>query len=218
MEVPRPFFTRRWVQLVLVFLLGLGVFWTGVWATNGLRDERDRQGQQEQAQERRQALQSWKAQVDSSLGAVAQPRDPLPPAIGDGIRKVAKSIEAGKELPEGTADQLVALADMLGKGADALEAYKLSDSIRDRGFGVDRVNTITVSRTEMVQALRLYATAASLASDATQAEPAASKAMGTRGLQILDAADAIFADAWRGYQLVLGDAGLLTPGVSSQAP
>ena len=213
-EVPKPFFTRRWVQLVLVFILGLGVFGTGVWVKAGLQDERDRRQQDAQ----RQALQLWKTQVESAFGPLGRMQDPLPPAVGESIRGVVKSISAGKAQPEGMAEQLGTAAEMLTTAADALDAYELSESIRDLGFDAGGANTITVSRTEMVQALHLYAVAASLGADATTAEPEASKAMGARALQIVDAADSILEDAWRGYRLALGPLGLLADLAPAQAP
>jgi hypothetical protein len=205
--VPKPFFARRWVQLCVTFLVGLGIFWLGIWVTNGLRADREAKDRDAQTLQQRQALQTWKAEVEAQIGPVAPIQDPIPPAIGADIKTAATAITKGGT-PTATKASLAAEAGAITKTADALEAYALADTIRDRGFGVDRVNTITVSRTQIVQALRLYATSASLTAESLGADPAVAKPLARRALDVFASAEALLADGWRAYQLVLGDAGL----------
>jgi hypothetical protein len=206
-DVRGPLLSRRWVQLVAAFLVGLGVFWFAIWLTNGLRDQQATKDLEAQIAKQRQAMQSWKAELETQIGGLAPIQDPVPPAVGTDVSAAARAISKGQD-PKVAAAALSAKAEDLTKAADALETYALADTIRDHGFNADRVNTITVSRTEIVQSLRLFANAAILTARAIDAPDELAKPIAERALEVTDSANALLNDAWRAYQLVLADAGL----------
>lgn len=208
---PVPFARRRWVHVTSAFLLGLGVFWLGVWVTNGLRDQ-DRQSTQDaQLQEQITALQRWKAQLEGQVGPIAPIQDPLPPVIAADTKSAAASLADGKE-PAETAEALTLESENLAKAADALEKFDLSGAISGKGFGAG-ANTILVSKTQLVQAFRLYASATILTVAAMDAPAAPATTMAEQATAVMTSADALLADSWRGYQLSLGEAGLASPGL-----
>lgn len=214
--VPQPFFARRRVQLVIVFLVGLGVFWGGVWVTNGLRADRVRTERAAAAArhravvaKQRDAVQGWKSAVETAVGTLAPIQDPLPPQLGADAKSNAQSILDGNA-PLVSKEALAAFAGNASAAADTLDAYKLTQAIEGKGMTADQVNTILVGRTEVVQALRLYADAATLTAVAMDANGDIAKASAQAALDASASADALLSDGWRSYQLALNEVGIVT--------
>jgi hypothetical protein len=208
--VPVPLVRRRWVQVTAAFVVGLGVFWVGIWLTNGLRDQEVAQRQEDELQQQVTAMQRWVAQVEGQVGAITALQDPLPPTLGTEARSAAASIADGKE-PAEDPEQLTSQANELADAADTLQEFDLSAAVKDKGFG-DRVNTILVSKLQLVEALRLYAVANRLTVAAMEAPSEQATTMAEEATEILTTADHVLSDAWRNYQLVLGQVGLASSG------
>jgi ferric-dicitrate binding protein FerR (iron transport regulator) len=204
--VPVPLLRRRWVQIVAAFVVGLLVFWFAIWVTNGLRDQDATRTADEQRQAQTTALQRWQSQVETQIGPIAPLQDPLPPVIAAEAKSAAASLAAGKA-PAEDPETLAAQSESLTAAADALEEFDLGKAVANTGLG-EGVNTILVSRTQLVNALRLYASAIDLVVAAYGAPPQEAEAMAAAAADIMTAADQLLADSWRTYQLTLGRVGL----------
>jgi hypothetical protein len=211
--VPTPFFLRRWVQLVAVFLLGLGAFALGVWVTNGLRQDRDDKAAAAEASTRAAALQKWQSEVEQQLGTVAQMQGgsgslqppPVSPDVGAAVDALAKG-----DKPTSTPKDLATSEEALGKAADALDTYDLSGTLRDQGFGSE-IQGIFASRTEFVAALRGFENTASLARLAiSMSDEKLSTSIAARAKSTLDIANTSLQDAWSKYVFALQANNLVT--------
>lgn len=207
---PVPVAQRRWVQVTAAFIVGLGVFWLGIWLTNGLRDQDAQATQEQQREQQVTALRRWQAQVESGVGAIAPLQDPIAPELAVDAKSAAASISDGKE-PTEEAEALTAEADELAKAADALEEFDLRDAVANTGLG-DGVNAILVSKTQLVEALRLYSEATLLTVAAMEAPPEQAVVMAETATDVMASADRLLADSWRAYQLLLGRLGLAAGG------
>ena len=211
--VPVPFFLRRWVQLVAVFLLGVGVLAMGVWVTNGLRQDRDEKAAAAAAATRAAALQKWQSEVEVQLGTVAQMQSGSgtlqPPPVSPEVGAAVDALAQGKK-PTSKPQDLKKTADALGKAADALEGFDLAGALRDQGFGGE-IEGIFASRTEFVAALRTYQNAASLARLAilTKAKQL-SASIAAEAKSTLDTATTSLQDAWSKYVFALQANNLIT--------
>jgi hypothetical protein len=210
--VPAPFFRRRWVQLVAVFVLGLGAFALGVWVTNGLRRDSDEKAAAASAATRATALQKWQTEVEQQLGTVAEMPNgsntlqppPVSPEVTDAVSALAKG-----EKPSSAPKDLESGADELGAAADALEGFDLSGALRDQGFGGE-IEGIFASRTEFVAALRGYQNAASLSALAMTTDGEGRASVAADAKSALDSANTLLQDAWSNYVFALQANNLVT--------
>ena len=220
--VPVPVLRRRWVQLTAVFLLGLGVFLFGVWLTNGLRTSAETDRAAEELTAQQLALQSWQGEVEAQIGKVGQLQDIQPPVVGQSVRSALQQLQDDGKTTV-TDDDLTSTAEALAGAADALDGFDLAGAIRDKGFGTE-VDTLLSSRVEFVQSLRAVRSAALLVIAANGTEDDATRsAILKRAGESIDTADALMADAYRRYRLVLTNAGIApaptTPGLpTTQLP
>ena len=126
--VPVPFFRRRWVQIGLAFVIGLGVATTTVWATNGVRDNRRIEDEAADLIAQKTALETWRAKLDVQLATVGVLQYPNPPSVGERLATVLGQIVRGEETSI-SAEQLRQDADALKAAAKELEDYDLSDVV-----------------------------------------------------------------------------------------
>src|SRR5436190_6578485 len=126
--VSPPLFQRRWVQLVAVFLLGLGAFALGVWVTNGLRQDSDQKAAEASAATRATALQQWQTEVEKDLGTVATMQNGsntlTPPPVSPDVSAAVKALASATK-PASTPASLTSSAQKLGAAADALDKFDL---------------------------------------------------------------------------------------------
>ena len=203
--VPVAWYQRRWVQVTVAVVVGFLMFWLLTWVIDGVQDNRA----DEERANQRTILETWQAQIETEIGAVGQFRDPAPPVVAPQVLATAKQLAQGKPA-EVTADELDDLAASLEEAAAGVEGYPLADAIRDQGFGAS-ADQILSARTEFVLALRAYRQAALLLSTAQDVEdPDVSKALGERAVELAQGADALLAEAYRKYAVVLGAAGVRT--------
>lgn len=209
---PTPFLRRRWVQLVVAFLLGLGLAWFLVWVTNGIRSSREASRHSEEQVEQRRALGAYKALVDAEVGKVGTLGPPgLPPTLAPELTSALDAIASGEATAE-TARTLAELADRLEASAEAIADHGLADAIRDKGLSLGEANAITNSQERLAAALRGYAEAARLAALAARGSGEA-EALLRRAKAIEELARDALADGWNEYGLGLAAAGL-APGAA----
>jgi hypothetical protein len=158
--VPVPFARRRGVQVVAAFVAGLLVFWGGVWLTNGLRTEDTSGRAREQELLRRRAGAAWENVVATELGAIGQVQEGQPPVILPQVRAVIAGL--AEKTPKDAVTTLQTAARDAKKAIDGIEKYKLSDSLRDKGFDQGEVLRFLSARDELVTSVKLYRQAALL--------------------------------------------------------
>jgi hypothetical protein len=210
--VPAPLFRRRWVQLVAVFVLGLGAFALGVWVTNGLRRDTDEKAAAASAATRATALQKWQTEVEQQLATVAQMPNgsntlqppPVSPEVTDAVSALAKG-----EKPSSSPTDLKDTADKVGAAAEALDKFDLAGALRDQGFGGE-IEGIFASRTEFVAALRGYQNAASLSVLAMTTGGKRRASVAADAKSALDSANTLLQEAWSNYVFALEANNLVT--------
>lgn len=166
--VPLPFFRRRGVQLVAAFLVGLLVFWGGVWLTNGLRAENTSERDREQELLKRRTGAAWEKLVSTEVGTIGQVQAGQPPVILPQVRSVITVL--AKKTPSGAASALQTAAKDAKAAIDAIEKYQLSSSLIDKGFRPDEVLRFLSARDELVTSIQLYREAALLGVVAAELE------------------------------------------------
>ena len=215
-ELPTPFLQRRFVQLILVFALGLLVFWIGVWFTNGLRAEANKKKADKaaavkttQAAKQRLAVQSWKGTVDSAIGSVGTaPTTTGNPTVFADLSTVTASLATGT-VPSGAA-ATIQKAQTNDKAAEtALNAVDIPLKIvQGKGFDVATTNSLIGSKSQMLAGLDLYNQSAALALQAVAASGTARKTLAADAAQLQSSAANAFNDGWRQLQEALGSVGV----------
>jgi hypothetical protein len=207
-EVPKPVYQRRWVQLVAALLLGALAVMFVIWMTNALRASDAEQQATDERQLRQEALTTWRSTVEGELGTVGSLQDALAPSIAPQVRAAAEALSKGKESPVESAE-LAKLSTNLEAVATTLHDFDLSGTIRDQGFDIGQTDALVSARGEMVAALRELAQGATLLVVAADADsPETSKTLATSALALADSADELMQEAWRKYRNALTEAGL----------
>jgi hypothetical protein len=208
-EVKPPLFVRRWVQLTLAFVTGVAVvlFVGWIWASVQQMREDDRTAQE--LDQQRAALQQWQTQVEQQLGTVGQiQQQPLPPVIAPQVAAAAAALADGKPSQAAGSD-LRSAGKALADAADALDAFDLSGTIKNKGFDVGQADRILTSRTQFVNALRTYRQVALLSAEAIDAQDSAlSTTLGTSAKALTTIAEDSMNEAWRLYSDALTGVGL----------
>lgn len=158
--VPLPFVRRRGVQLVAAFLVGLLVFWGGIWLTNGLRQQDLTERTREQELLRRRSGSAWENLVATEVRTIGQVEPGRPPMLLPQVRGTIAGLAEGTT--EGAVDTLRTAADQAQTAIDGIEGYELAGSLRDRGFDEGDVLRFISARDELITAIELYRQAALL--------------------------------------------------------
>ena len=141
--VPVPFFLRRWVQLVAVFLLGVGVLAMGVWVTNGLRQDRDEKAAAAAAATRAAALQKWQSEVEVQLGTVAQMQSGSgtlqPPPVSPEVGAAVDALAQGKK-PTSKPQDLKKTADAVNDIAVKTKPHKMRVGYHNHTTDFNRID------------------------------------------------------------------------------
>jgi hypothetical protein len=209
--VPAPFAKRRAVQAMAAFIVGLLVFWGGVWLTNGLRAQDRTARNAEEELLRRRAGSSWQTLIETELGTIGTVEEGAPPAILPEIRGVLAGL--AKETPDDVVATLRDAAAELSDVSDAIEAYELSSSLSDKGFDKANVLRFLSARDELITSLDLTREAVLLGVVAARLD------VGDRGPVLARATSALtLADAAIGrFQTHQADA-LSAAGIHPQQP
>jgi hypothetical protein len=186
--VPVPFVRRRGVQVVAAFLVGVLVFWGGVWLTNGLRAEDTSERDREQELQQRRAGAAWENLVATELRAIGQIQEGNPPVILPQIRAVTTGLT--EKTPRDAVSTLQTAADGASEAIDGLAGYQLSSSLSDKGFQKDEVLRFLSARDELVNSIQLYREAALLGVLAADLEGKDRRGAIARAESLLDLADA----------------------------
>jgi hypothetical protein len=156
--VPVPFARRRGVQAVTMFLVGLLVFWGGVWLTNGLRAQDTSERNREQELLRRRAGGAWEDLVTTEVGAIGQITEGRPPLILPQVRETVSGL--AEKTPKDAVSTLQAAAGDAKDAMDAVEGYRLSSSLAGKGFDQAQVLRFLSASDELLTSIELSRQAA----------------------------------------------------------
>ena len=211
-EVPAPFLRRRWVQVTAAIVLGMGIVLFLGWIRAELSSSAEEEREAEQLALRTAAVQAWRSELDEQIGSVGTLQDPLEPLVAQDVKDAVRKLENDKN-PTPTAEELRTTAEELVAVAGALDEFDLAGTLADQGFTASQVDQIVTSRLEIVEALRQYGRAASIAAAAIETEDDRLKAeLVANAKGLTDSATALLADGWRKYQLALSLAGIQPTG------
>ena len=200
--VPKPFAQRRWVQLTAVFIAGLLGMMVLVWTTNGLRHERASKQAATDLASRQQALSRWKAVLEPQITAVGQLQGDTPPTVASDVTAAVTALAAGKDAKTKPA-ALTSSAKALGKAAAAIDSFDLAGTITEQGFDVAASGALTSSKAEIVEALRLYEQAATLAVLSLSSPTHLTTQLAERAKGVSDAAFTLLQSGWSEYASTL---------------
>jgi hypothetical protein len=204
--VPVPFARRRGVQLVAAFLVGILVFWGGVWLTNGLREQQRSDESSQEELLRRRAGSAWQTLIETEVGALGQVQLGAPPTIVPQVRAVVTGLT--DDTPEDAVETLRSAASDLKEASDAIDGYALSEQIGDKGFDAGQVLRFLSARDEMVTALTLYRDAALLGTAAARLDEQQRKPFLDRAQSLISLAEAALARFQIHHQEALSASGI----------
>jgi hypothetical protein len=127
----------------------------------------------------------------------------VPPVVFADLSTTIAALHDG-DVPDGAKAKLQQAQDDAAAGAETLEAYALSDEVRDIGMSEGQVSWFLNSQIRIVQALELYGQAASTAALALEAEGDQRVAIADAAAATQDSASEILEDGWSDYQNALG--------------
>lgn len=185
--VPVPFARRRGVQVIAGLVAGMLVFWGGIWLTNGLRAQDTSERDREQELLRRRAGAAWENLVATEVGAIGQIAEGRPPVI---LPQVSAEIaRLAERTPEDAVGTLQAAAENAQEAIDGIDAYELSDSLRDKGFEQGHVLRFLSAKDELVASIQLSRQAALVGVLATDLEGSDRRAALARARDLLSLAE-----------------------------
>ena len=209
--VPKPFFQRRWVQVVGALLVGMFVLMLFVWVTNGLRRD-DRSSADEQARNsRKSALVQLQSVLEPQIGTIGTLNGPLPPTVAPGVSAAADAVAANKHVTT-TAHDLLAQARTLNAVAAKIDAFDLATTIRNQGFDVNQAEALSSAKTEIVSGLQGLEQAARLAALAMNAEGATRARLAASAKAVSDTSKGLIEDGYNTYVNALIEAGIAAGG------
>ncbi|HXF72195.1 MAG TPA: hypothetical protein VNO79_06265 [Actinomycetota bacterium] len=216
-RVKPPLLLRRPVQVAGAFLAGMGLVAAVVWAANGIRAERAAAAAAARDRTREAVLREYQARIQAILAPIGQPRAPVGfdvlPAFSSELARLADGKAAPSEVA-GTAREAAAAAQ---RAAGQLQAMKLDDLLRDKGFSLAGVNYVLNSRRRMAQGLELYARAARAVARAARLPAEGADGLVALASEVADLADQVFQDGWQDYQQALTSAGIF-PDIQPPGP
>ncbi len=189
--VPVPFVRRRSVQVVSAFVVGLLVFWGGIWLTNGLREQDRTSREEEQDLLQRRAGTSWQSLIQTEVGTIGTVQEGSPPVILPQVRAVLTGL--GNATPQDAATTLRDAGAGAREVANAIESYDLSSSLANKGFDKGEVLRFLSARDELITSLDLLREAALLGLAATRLETGDRVPVLARATSLLAEADAAVA-------------------------
>ncbi len=200
--VPKPFVQRRWVQLTAIFIVGVFAMTVFVWATNGLRRDRASNQAAQELSTRQQALSQWKTVVESQFSALGQLQGAVAPIVASDISAAVQALADGKD-PSATAKDLGSSADEFTKAAKTIDDFDLPATISGHRFDAAGSTALTSSKVELVEALRLYGRAATLAVVAMSSDGATQEQLAESAKAIEHSASSLLQSGWIKYSSVL---------------
>ncbi|MDQ4108323.1 MAG: hypothetical protein M3138_05885 [Actinomycetota bacterium] len=139
-------------------MAGLLVFWGGIWLTNGLRAQDTSERDREQELLRRRAGAAWEDVIATEVGAIGQIGEGQPPVILPQVRPVITRL--AERTPEDAVSTLRAAAQDAREAIEGIDAYELSNSLRNKGFNQAQVLRFLSAKDDLVTSIELYRQAA----------------------------------------------------------
>jgi hypothetical protein len=210
--VPKPVYSRRWVQLTAAFLLGIGVLLFAGWVRGNLRDDRARDKAARELAAQRQVVQEWKGIVEGQVSTVGQIQTGSlqPPAVASGVTAALSALSQGKDKGV-TADALAKTRKALKAAADQIETFTLSEAISGKGFEGGPAEFLLTSQTELAGALHAYEDAARLAQLALAADKETRTDIAVAAQSVAGRAAGLLQTGWNQYQNALASVQLTAP-------
>jgi hypothetical protein len=209
-DVKPPFFTRRWVQTIGAFVLGILTMTFLVWITNGLREQsRAREARDREAatlERTREVVDAWQVVVEGEVGRIGTVTPGAPPSILPAASAAIDGVSSGTDV-QGAQGALEEADRALERAITTFEDYALVDEIRDKGFDITQTNYLLNSRTKMTHAFRLYRQAVAVA----QRILAGGTGLGRLATDLRDQAVAMFQDGWNDLEQVKHSVGIRPP-------
>jgi len=212
--VPVPFFRRRWVQLVSMFIVGVLALSAVLWAWNGFQGYRADDRAAQELSSRQKALGQWKAVLEAQVTAVGQLQGNVPPIVGSDISSAVDDLANGKT-PSASAASLTSAANELGNVAKAIKRFDLAGTISGQGFDATGSTALTSSKTELEQAFQLYQQAGELAVLAMAADGTTASDLTASAKSLLDSASQLLEAGWIKYSSTLSENGMAPGGTAS---
>jgi hypothetical protein len=209
-NVKPPFFLRRWVQVSLAFVAGVGCMVVLIWATNGVRDENRSKETARTRETARRVVQEWQTTVEASLaafgpaGAGGAPPTPFPEL------DVAVDATSRGHPPDDLGSIAADAADLASSTADDLDNVDLASLIGDKGLNASEAIWVLDSQERISFAFKLYGQAAKLAADAAEASGQDQVQLANRVADLSALAVLAFQDGYQNYQNALASVGLFS--------
>jgi hypothetical protein len=205
-------FGRRWVQLTVAVIAGMGLVLLLVWVTNGLRREQHTKDAAARELQVAKVVKQWKTTVDGAVSkvsegaAAAQTGAPtIFPSLSSAIDSLAKGTPV-----KSVADTASAASDNAVAAAKDLAAVALPDLIRNKGFTIAETNYVLNSQARMGEGLKLYGQAAQLVKLSTpEMDKAQRTALITQAAAARDLGSQIFQEGYSDLQQALANVGIL---------
>jgi hypothetical protein len=175
------------VQVIAAFVAGLLVFWGGIWLTNGLRSQDTSERDRQQELLRRRAGAAWENVVATEVSTIGQVEEGQPPVILPQVQ--AEITGLAERTPGDAVSTLQAAATDAQEAIDGIDAYKLSDSLKDKGFDPGQVLRFLSAKDELVTSIKLYRQAALVGALAADLEGKDRRAALARAKELLSLAE-----------------------------
>jgi hypothetical protein len=209
-NVKPPFFLRRWVQVSLAFVAGVGCMVVLIWATNGVRHENRSKETARTRESARRVVQEWQTTVEASLapfgpaGAGGAPPTPFP--------ELASALDATSKghAPEDLGTIAGDAVDLAGSTADGLDNVDLASLIANKGLKVSEAIWVLDSQKRLSFGFKLYGEAATLATDAAETSGQDQVRLAKRAAEVSALAVSAFQDGYQNYQNALASVGLFS--------
>ena len=217
--VKPAFFLRRWVQVALAFVVGVGAMVVLTWATNGVREQNTSKENARKRESARRVVQEWQTTVDATVLKVGEAgpagSPPLLFTSLSGAIDAASKGDVSKDL-ETTATNA---QDLAKSAADDLDHVDLAKLIAGKGLNVEEAVWVTSSQKQMVHGLRLYGEVATLMVDAAKTTDVDQRReLADRAAEVRNLAESVFQDGYSDYQQALASVGIFVGGSSGGLP
>jgi hypothetical protein len=212
--VPKPFVQRRWVQLTAIFVVGVFAMTVFVWATNGLRRDRASNRAAQELSTRQQALSQWKTVVESQFSALGQLQGAVAPIVASDITAAVQALAKGED-PTAQPKDLESSAAEFKRASKTIDDFDLAGTISGQGFDAAGSTALTSSKVELLQALRLYEEAGTLAVTAMASEGETRTELAASANALEDSASSLLQSGWIKYSSVLTENQLSAGGTPS---
>lgn len=204
---PTPFLRRRWVQLTVVFLLGILAMVVFVWITNNLRASEAEEQSAEAAATRLAAATAYQQAVRGAFSQVGVVDPGVTPTVFTEFSAALDALAEGKPSADAQATFERAVRDARSARRD-LAKFNVAGTIADQGFDVVAATAFTSSDATLLQALDGYRRAAEVAAAALAVGGEQGEALAEVAVDLRDTATADLAEGWTEYLQALRSGGV----------